>query len=183
MNRIKIVSIVLLTALVMTGCANSKSTGYTKNDEGPKVDLVAELKKSYTPLYDKTVSPLDKDRPIIYASFANIDNLSLSSTFGRVASEIISSGLTERGYNVVEVKMRDSLFIKQEAGEFILSRNLRYLSQEHDAQAVVLGTYAVGGRNIYINARVVRALDSVVLSSHDFVLPLNQDIKHMLGLR
>ena len=79
--------------------------------------------------------------------------------------------------------MRDSLFIKQEAGEFILSRNLRYLSQEHDAQAVVLGTYAVGGRNIYINARVVRALDSVVLSSHDFVLPLNQDIKHMLGLR
>jgi TolB-like protein len=166
--------------LIIAGCANNSSS-YKKN--GPSVDVVSVLKQAHKPLFDKLVTSLESDKPIISASFANIDNLSASSTFGRMASEVISAGLTKRGYKVVEVKMRESLFIKQRAGEFMLSRHLKDVSKEHDAQAVVLGTYAIGGENLYVSARVVRTTDSVVIGSHDFSLPLNRDIRHMLKIR
>lgn len=168
-----IVSFFCAALLLTVGCAN------TPPGE-PVVDVVYKLKQAQRPLFDRLTSPLSKDQPIIAASFANIDNLGASSTFGRMASEIISSGLTVRGYNVVEVKMRESLFIKQSAGEFMLSRQLKDISKEHAAQAIVLGTYAVGGKHLYVNARVVRTSDSVVIGTHDFSLPLNSDIRRML---
>ncbi len=167
--------------ILTTGCANS-GPGYQKPNN-PEVDVVAALARVHKPLFDQLISPLEKDKPLIAASFANIDDLTASSTFGRMASEVIAAGLTDRGFKVIEVKMRDSLFIKQRAGEFMLSRQLQHVSQEHNAQAVILGTYAIGGENLYVNVRVVRTLDNIVIGSHDFKLPLNQDIKYMLGIR
>lgn len=174
------ISLIIGAVLVTAGCANNGSNSY-RADKDPQVDVVAELKQARKPLLDHLISPLEKDQPLIAASFANIDNLSESSTFGRMASEIISAGLTERGYQVIEVKMRDSLFIKQGAGEFMLSRQVKSISKAHNAQAVILGTYAVGGKNLYVNVRIVRSTDNIVLGSHDFKLPINDDIKHMLG--
>ena len=174
-------ALVLGTTLVTAGCTSDKVVRHNPMDQ--KVDLVASLTDARKPLFDTMLAPLSKDKAVIAASFANIDNLSSSSTFGRMASEVISAGLTQRGYKVIEVKMRDSLFIKQRAGEFMLSRHLRNISQEHDAQAVLLGTYAIGGENLYVNARLVRTVDNIVISSHDFVLPINRDIKSLLGLR
>jgi hypothetical protein len=58
---------------------------------------------------------------------------------------------------------------------------LRDLSVEHDAQAAIVGTYAVGVNNVYVTAKVIRASDSVVLASEDFVLPLGPDMKKMVA--
>lgn len=174
-----LVGAVLSAALVLTGCAADKPRSPYADQQ---VDVIGKLEAARKPLFDKLVDPLDKDHPIIAASFANIDDLMSSSTFGRMVSEVISAGLTNRGYQVIEVKMRDSLFIKQGAGEFMLSRKIRNLSHEHDAQAVLLGTYAIGGTNLYVNARLVRTTDNIILGSHDFVLPLNKDIKRLLGV-
>ncbi|WP_415890788.1 FlgO family outer membrane protein [Neptuniibacter sp. SY11_33] len=178
----KLLSALLIgVTLITAGCASDKAARSKPTEQ--KVDLVGVLSDARNPLFNKLLSPLSKDQAIMTASFANIDNLSSSSTFGRMAAEVISAGLTKRGYKVIEVKMRDSLFIKQRAGEFMLSRQLQNISQQHDAQAVLLGTYAIGGENLYVNARLVRTVDNIVLSSHDFVLPLNRDIKRLLGGR
>lgn len=178
MKKLISAAVIGLTVLT-TGCASDQRVATAPKDQ--QVDLVGTLAAARKPLFDNLLAPLSKDKPIIAASFANIDNLSDSSTFGRMASEVIAAGLTERDYKVIEVKMRNSLFIKQRAGEFMLSRQLKNISQEHDAQAVLLGTYAVGGENLYVNARLVRTSDNIVVGSHDFVLPLNRDIKYMLG--
>ncbi|MCV6613307.1 MAG: FlgO family outer membrane protein [Amphritea sp.] len=171
-----ITGLVLGTALLAGGCASTQPAD-------PKVDVVAELKDAQKPLYASLIEPLDKDKPLLVTSFANIDNLTESSTFGRLSADLIAAGLTDRGYKLIEVKMRDSLFIKQGAGEFMLSRQVQHLSQKHDAQAVLLGTYAVGGSNVYLNVRLVRSRDNIVLSTYDFQLPINKDIKHMLNKR
>lgn len=170
-------AMVVGTLILSAGCASNNRV------QEPKVDVVSELKDAHKPLYATLIEPLDKDQPVLVTSFANIDNLAESSTFGRLASELIASGLTDRGYKVIEVKMRDSLFIKQGAGEFMLSRQVQHLSRKHDAQAVLVGTYAIGGSNVYLNTRLVRSGDSIVLSSYDFKLPINKDIKHMLKQR
>lgn len=87
------------------------------------------------------------------------------------------------GVPVIEVKMRESLFIKEGTGELMLSRKLNRLVKAHDAQAVLLGTYAIGGQYVYVNVRLVRTSDNIILGSHDFSLPLNSDIKAMLPRR
>jgi len=175
MNKL-FIGLLAATSLFITACSN------TSEYRPPKqVNVIAELKEARAELHGNLISRLSATKPIIAASFANIDNLSMSSTFGRMAAEVMAAGFTNGGYQVIEVKMRDSLFIKQKAGEFILSRKLQDISKEHDAQAVLLGTYAIGGSNLYISARIVRTRDNVVIASHDFSLPLNRDIKHMIG--
>ncbi len=117
---------------------------------------------------------------IIAASFADIDDLTRSSSFGRVASQQLVSQLTEAGYAVKEMLLRDSVYISASQGEFLLSREISEISTEHDAQAVLVGTYAVGENNVFVTARLIRTADSVILASHDYAIPYTRDMRILL---
>jgi len=123
---------------------------------------------------------LSKEKPVLITSFVDIDNLKQSSTFGRITSEQLGSKLSQLGYPVIEMKLRSSVFIKELSGEFILSRELKSLSTLHDAQAVLVGTYAVASESVYVTAKLIRTTDGVILSSHDYVLPMGKDTKALL---
>jgi TolB-like protein len=118
--------------------------------------------------------------PMIAATFVDIDNLSQSSTFGRISSEIMASALARQGIQVREVKMRDSMFIEESVGELILSRQVQRLSAQHDARSILMGTYAQGQDYVYVSARVVRSGDAMVLGTADFRLPLNNNTRSLL---
>jgi len=118
--------------------------------------------------------------PIIAASFANIDNLEKSSSFGRIVSQQFVSTFANNGYTVVEMLLRNNVYIARGEGEFLLSRSIQLLSTEHNAQAVIVGTYAVGGNNVYITSKIIRSSDNIVLASHDFSLPLGPDTTKLL---
>lgn len=145
-----------------------------------RVDLVEVLGRYGDRLVENARGHLHASQPVLAASFVDVDNMGSTSTFGRQVSEIMAGGLTRAGYPVLEVKLRNSLFIKENTGELMLSRELHHLSSAHDAQAVLVGTYARGGSYVYVNARIVRTRDSVILGSHNFRLPLNRDITEML---
>jgi TolB-like protein len=117
---------------------------------------------------------------IIAASFADIDDLTRSSSFGRVASQQLVSQLTAAGYAVKEMLLRDSVYISASQGEFLLSREISEISTEHDAQAVLVGTYAVGENNVFVTARLIRTADSVILASHDYAIPYTRDMRILL---
>jgi TolB-like protein len=122
-------------------------------------------------------------QPILVASFVNIDNVQQSSTFGRMTAEQIGSRLVQRGYKVIEMKMRGSIFVQEKTGELLLSRELRQISLQHDAYAVVVGTYGASKGTVYVTAKLVRAEDNVILSSYDYRLPMGPDTKKMLQKR
>ncbi len=122
-----------------------------------------------------------KKRPVIAATIVNINALEDSSALGRMLTEQISSRFAQDGVAVVEMKMRHDVFIKERAGEFMLSRSVREISHSHDAAAVLAGTYAVGKNSVYVNARLIRAADNRVVAAYDFRLPLGPDTKAMLG--
>jgi TolB-like protein len=117
---------------------------------------------------------------IIAASFADIDDLTRSSSFGRVASQQLVSQLTAAGYAVKEMLLRDSVYISASQGEFLLSREISEISTEQDAQAVLVGTYAVGENNVFVTARLIRTADSVILASHDYAIPYTRDMRILL---
>ncbi len=123
-------------------------------------------------------------QPFLVASFVNIDDLQQSSTFGRIVAEQIGSRIAQKGYKVIELKLRtSSVFVQQHTGELLLSRELREISLQHDAYAVVVGTYAASKEIVYVTAKLVRTEDNVILSSSDYSLPVGSDTKYLLRKR
>lgn len=168
--------------ILLGGC-----TSQTKKDEIKDADIVAE---SYTAA-DMLMSRgrdrhlLVTSKPLLVASFVNVDNVQTSSTLGRIVAEQIGSRFAQHGHRVIEVKLRsDSIFTKGNSynneGEYILSREIQDISRSHNAYAIVAGTYAASKRYVYVTAKVIRTSDGVIISSHDYRLPMGPDTKRMV---
>ncbi|PCF94190.1 FlgO family outer membrane protein [Vreelandella nigrificans] len=166
----------VLTMFMLVGCS---TLGNTNQPNTPEPDL-SELAHTAASQMVSNNPDLTRHSPMIAATFVSIDNLSQSSTFGRISSELMASALAREGMQVREVKMRDSMFIEENVGELILSRQVQRLSAQHNARSILMGTYAQGQDYIYVSARVVRAGDAMVLSSADFRLPLNNNTRSLL---
>lgn len=173
-SRMAAMSIALL---FLAGCS---AMGNANNPPAePEPDL-SELVHAAAEQMIASNPDLTRYSPMIAATFVSIDNLSQSSTLGRISSEIMASALSRQGMQVREVKMRDSMFIEESVGELILSRQVQRLSAQHNARSILMGTYAQGQDYIYVSARVVRAGDAMVLGSADFRLPLNYNTRSLL---
>ncbi|MGQ7260425.1 FlgO family outer membrane protein [Vreelandella sp. V005] len=173
-SRMAAMSIALL---FLAGCS---AMGNANNPPAePEPDL-SELVHAAAEQMIASNPDLTRYSPMIAATFVSIDNLSQSSTLGRISSEIMASALSRQGMQVREVKMRDSMFIEESVGELILSRQVQRLSAQHNARSILMGTYAQGQDYIYVSARVVRAGDAMVLGSADFRLPLNNNTRSLL---
>ena len=130
---------------------------------------------------------LDRRLPIIMSTVVNIDDLK-GSRFGRVLAEQIGTRMSQDGYTMVELKLRDKIFVQQGEGELMLSREVKDLSTSQRAQAVVVGTYAESGGGVYSGSRgyvfvtlkIVDVTDDLVLAAHDYILPLDGNVRSLL---
>lgn len=166
----------LCCALWLSSCAQN-----TKEIEDQ--DLVSSSYAAAEALAQKAAENgylLSGGKPILVASFVNVDDVRYSSTFGRMVAEQISSRLAQKGLKVMEVKLRDSLFIKEQTGELLLSREILDISKVHDAFAVVVGTYAEGKRTVYVTTKLVRADGNAIIGSYDYSLPVGVDTRQLL---
>ena len=122
------------------------------------------------------------DDSIIVASFVDVSDLEKSTPFGRIIAEQIGSRLAQKGYKIIEMKLRqNSIFVDPKGkGEFLLSRNLQDISNKHNASAVVVGTYARSYDRVYVSARIIDPISSVILASYDYGIPM--DYKEMRTL-
>jgi TolB-like protein len=132
-------------------------------------------------LIEKARATLSTERALVAASFVDIDDLERSSSFGRIISQQIASRFAASRFHIVELLLRKNIYIKQKAGEFLLSRELRNIGVEHNVQAAIVGTYAVGKEEVYVTAKVVRSEDSIVIASHDYTLALGPNTRFLLG--
>lgn len=166
-------------AVALSGCALQGS----KVKDG---DIIQESYHAAEALLAAAESPkgvhasLERHRPLMIASFVNIDNVQASSTLGRMLGEQFGSYFTQHGFDVVELKLRNDLLIKEETGELLLSRELKDIVQQHDAQAVIVGTYAVASDAVFVTSKVIRALDGLILGSYDYKLPLGPNVRALL---
>jgi TolB-like protein len=169
--------IFFIAAIALTSCSHPQSHPTVKNysyQRNADVDLVAVSYAMVNQLENNLKAPISPDDTIIVASFVDINNLNVSSAFGRIMAEQMGSRLAQKGYKVIEMKLRqNSIFVEEGKGEFLLSRDLKDISLNHQASAVVVGTYACSSDKIYVSTRVVRPSDSVVLSSFDYGIPAN----------
>lgn len=123
---------------------------------------------------------LNKNEPILVATLVSVDELESASRLGRSLSEQVAARLTQKGFKVVEVKLRGSLFVKRAEGELLLSREIAQISQSYRAPAVVVGTYAPAANFVHVNLKVVSADSQLVLAAADYGLPLDDNTKALL---
>ncbi|MFZ6723677.1 FlgO family outer membrane protein [Undibacterium sp. Ji49W] len=126
---------------------------------------------------------IDPSRPLIVATLANINSLEDSSTFGRIIAEQVSGQFTRSGYKMIEMKFREKVFIRQNVGEFLLTREIKDVAQNHSAQAVIVGTYAESDKLVFVNLKLIRPVDNVVISTFDYAVPMDKTVKALLGRR
>ncbi|MCG6659760.1 hypothetical protein HOP52_18580 [Halomonas campisalis] len=167
-------ALLLSSLILLSGCS---SNAPVEQPEPGLHDLIDEAARG---MLDANPD-LTRYSPMIAATFVSIDNLSQSSTLGRMGSELFASALSRGGMQVREVKMRDSLYIEKDVGELILSREVQRLSRAHDARSILMGTYAQGQNTLYLSVRLVRSGDAMVLSSTNIAVPLDNNLRSMLG--
>ena len=176
-NALRLLVTLIIAAIISVGCSSSAPTRTRTQD----ADLVGESYKAADTLLEYAPWLKEEQAPLLTASFVNINSLENSSALGRMIAEQISSRFAQQGFTMIEMKLRNAIFIKEQGGEFALSRSVKALSQAHNAAAVVAGTYAIGRHSVYINARLIRATDSLVLAAYDYSLPLGPDTKALLA--
>ena len=129
---------------------------------------------------------ISRNTPLLVGTVNDIDYLETSVTFGRVLQEQISTRLTHRQYNVTELKLRTSLNIKQgllnpeEAGEYMLSRDIQALRAEHRAAALITGTYAVAGEEVMVNLKLIDVATGKVIGATDYSVTLDRNTRRLV---
>ena len=132
-------------------------------------------------LIKKSSEDVTNVKSMIVASLVNIDNLEESNALGRLISEQIASRLSQRGYHVKEIKLSSSEFIKREAlGEKVLSYRPTNHNSSLDIDYIIIGTYSVAYHSIYVSARIVNITSNKIVSSYDYVISIDNDIRALL---
>ncbi|WP_165773885.1 FlgO family outer membrane protein [Acidovorax kalamii] len=169
------------TAFALSGCA---SYYYGDNGSGgggsgmPRTSIIAANHHAADMLVQN--ASLDPRHPVLVSTLVNVDRLGESSRMGRIFSEQIAGRLVQRGLPVTELKMRENLVMQREQGELLLSRELREVSRAHDAQAVVVGTYAVSATVLYVSIKLVKPDGNLVVAAHNYAVPIDENVRALL---
>ncbi|MDP3440619.1 MAG: FlgO family outer membrane protein [Azonexus sp.] len=144
-------------------------------------NAVGELMKRYQgPASASNTVGSVSGAPFIVTTLVNIDQLEQSSTLGRLISEQVTSRMAQMGFGVVELKVRNGVYMKRNEGEFLLTREIKEVASAHKAQAVIVGTYAESSALIYVSLKLVNPANSMILAAHDYALPMDRQIRSML---
>lgn len=111
-----------------------------------------------------------QDRFVV-TSFANLDKLSETTSFGRLVAENVIHELQLRKWRVFEVRLTRDIIIN-ETGEFTLSRDIRQLKEQYNITGIVTGTYSIAGNTVILNARVIDINTGLVISSAQVNMPV-----------
>ena len=169
-------------ALAGSGCATEasnvrKDPTYEQAASNP---LIPANYAAATSLLTRLQGRLVPSQPLIMATLVNIDALDRSSTLGRLISEQVSARFTLAGHRMIEMKFRNNVYMARDQGELMLTRELRDIATSHNAQAVIVGTYAQSSEMVFVNLKVIEPETNVVLAVHDYALPLDGMTRSML---
>lgn len=172
-----------LSFLLLTGsaCAPTPTKKEPSFDSAAQNGFIPANQQAATALLGLAKSSLIPGQPLIVATLVDINVLERSSTMGRMVSEQISAAFSRAGYAMVEMKFRENVYMKRTEGELLLTREINEVAKLHNAQAVIVGTYAVAADVAFINLKVVQPGSNLVLAAHDYALPLDANVRAMLG--
>jgi len=132
----------------------------------------------------KLVADFDRgptgDTPVLVATIVNVNDMRRTAPLGRTLSEQYASQMATLGFNVKEMKLRGDVFIREETGELLLSREIKDIARSHNANMVLVGTYSAAANFTYVSLKFVRTEDSRIIRAYDYALPNDKDVTRLL---
>lgn len=167
-------------ALLLNGCATNKDKeerNYTTISSNQFIDANYRAADA---LVRQLAGKLTTDKPLIVATVVNIDELEQTTTLGRLISEQLSTRLAQGGLSMVEMKLRNNVYLKRNQGELMLTREINEVATSHNAQAIVVGSYAETSDMVFINVKIIQPNTNFVLAGQDYVLAKEAIVRSML---
>lgn len=175
MNKKPIIVSALLALTVLGGC----SSYYRYHSEVKDDDLVEVSYEAVEQLLQNLKQPLPKGNLVVINSLVNVGDLGQSMPFGRIVSDQISSAMHRNGYRVMGMELPTEIFSKNEAGILELPEKTKEALDNVHANALVIGTYAAGRKNVYVSLRVVDIATQNIISTTDYSIPMGPDARVM----
>ncbi|MDR3357888.1 MAG: hypothetical protein LBN96_03315 [Desulfovibrio sp.] len=160
-------SSVLLLSLV-TGCSGGLAPG-----QPDYVDAV-ELKLKCRELADQMLATMPNDAlqgfVAMPTAFVDQDNSSQSSPLGRLIAESMFYEFNQRGFPTREYRLTGNIAVVGGRDDLALAADQIVPAGGQKWAALIVGTYYVEKRATFVNARLVRAGDGLVLRTGQLVL-------------
>jgi len=185
MDQLNKIALFCLITLLSVGCSSTPSSSSSSDSyrQLPSNHFtVSHSRIAAKALSSQAKKVLGTQTSVIVASFVDVNDLTKSSSLGRIISQQFGSGFVQDGFDVIELLLRKNIYIsEQNNGEFLLSRKVRDLSAKHHVHAVVVGAYAVGDDTVFITSKVIDIATNRILTSIDFSIPLDKNVRNMLN--
>lgn len=123
---------------------------------------------------------IDTEDALTVSTFVNLNDLYRTSSLGRFLGEQLIGSLRREGYGVIEVRKPAAILVQERFGEYGLSRDMGELAFVHQAQAMVVGTYAPSAGQVFVNVRLMRGSDGFVLAAASMVLEEDEVVAGLL---
>ena len=171
----------LLLAILMGGCARratlpAEPSGY--------VDAV-ELKLKCRELADQMLATVPNDAlkgfVAMPTSFVNENDTNQSSPLGRLMAESMYYEFNQRGFPTREYRLTGKIAVEGGKNDIALAANQMVSTKGQKWAALLVGTYYVDKAATFVNVRLVRASDGLVLRTAQLVLPNTPVIARMSG--
>ena len=180
----RFVFLIVLSAL-LSSCSNFNCTRL-ENYLGGDVNLIKLGNKIADDLTGSAMPPLmprHPDEAILTSTFVDLHQLEQTSRMGRLLQSHVGTRLVQLGYSVKEVNLRNTMKINQRDGETILSRDLSQISPDQPVQAILVGTYSIDNRTLYITAKLISPVSRNIISAQSYHFCMDDNLLAMFGLQ
>lgn len=155
-------TMLLALAVLLAACARK---------EEPGTRFLTASYAAADALIEGAEDRIEQDSPIVYATFSPVGQLEIPTAMGQILAEQTASRLVQRGYPVVEVRLREGIAVKP-GGPFVLSDDAQEVAERVLAEAALVGWYVAANDYVLLNVRLIDVVTGIVLASHDAAIPV-----------
>ncbi|MEG3639488.1 FlgO family outer membrane protein [Magnetococcus sp. PR-3] len=184
---VKGLAVTLLTAAMVSGCAQPRFPDTyplvsTPSEQAspPETELLTTAYGAADAMITNLADRFPSRFPIVAGSFVNNDDLTKTTSLGRLVSQQMAARFTQSGYTVTQMNLRSDLLMKPKQGQFVLTRELDKISKETRAEAIFAGTYTVARSRVFFNVQLIRIKDRATLGAQDFSVPISSNVRVLL---
>jgi TolB-like protein len=183
MMRSPVAFALLIAALVLTAACsqNPPPLRLTPVEPRPATDVIKSSYVAADSLIAQVRANLPPDCLLIAATLVNINRLDESTPLGRLITEQIAGRFTQNGFRMIEVKLRNQIYMKRNEGELILTREVRDIAKQHQVRAIIAGTYTTSADRIFVNLKLIDLESNVVIGAFDYYLERDTLIRSLMN--
>ena len=167
----------LLSIVALTGCGAKHVQYKTVLPTDPNFIAAQEVKLKVRELADQLIASLPNDALTNFValptSFVDQNNFNSSSPLGRYLAEGLIYEFSQRGFPIREYRTDGSITMSEGMGEAALARKGAIATAKGKGNALLIGTYHQDPDVIFVNARLVRSSDGIVLRTGQVLLTPN----------